>query len=427
MGRRAAVAVVLLGLCQTGAVEQPVSRVAAGRAAISGRVIDALTERPLAGAILTLAHEGNTQTLNALSGDDGAYLFEGVAAGGYRVTAQHPGYVTETYGTTDTHLGHEGILRVADNQHRRNVNFALRLGGSISGRVTDQNGNAVKAATVAAMPSLPDGGYRFGDGSMFARVNERGEYLMSGLPEGLYRITVTHLADREPGDTALAPLQPTFYPGTTITNQAVAVRVTPGETTTHIDIPIVPEIAARISGVIVRGTSTGQIRATLLSNGSSVRTVTVARDDTFSVARLKPGTYTLIASAEHPYGFEAGYMSFEVAADTEGLFISLAPTGTIAGRIVTDDGTPLPHDLVQISAVLAEHGKAIDPLDRDRADVSADGTFEVRGVFGERTVRTIGGTGWRIARVLAGKAPLETLHVPPGGEVRDLLVVLTRQ
>jgi hypothetical protein len=70
--------------------------------------------------------------------------------------------------------------------------------------------------------------------------------------------------------------------------------------------------------------------------------------------------------------------------------LGLNPTSTIAGRLMTHDGGPLPPDYLQVAAVLASEGKPIDPLSRDRTDVTAEGTFELAGLVGERTIEVIG-------------------------------------
>jgi TonB-linked SusC/RagA family outer membrane protein len=63
--------------------------------AIQGRVVEAGTQRPLPGALLTLAATGRSVVTNA----SGEFLFPGVPAGDHRVRTEYLGYTTTDLGT----------------------------------------------------------------------------------------------------------------------------------------------------------------------------------------------------------------------------------------------------------------------------------------------------------------------------------------
>jgi len=69
----------------------------------TGLVRDAARGRPIAGARLELAAGG--ETLTATTGDDGAFAFEELADGEWRVTVVAAGHVTERFGATVPHRG----------------------------------------------------------------------------------------------------------------------------------------------------------------------------------------------------------------------------------------------------------------------------------------------------------------------------------
>lgn len=113
-------------------------------------------------------------------------------------------------------------------------------------------------------------------------------------------------------------------------------------------------------------------------------------------------------------------------SDVTDLAVGLVPAGTISGRVVTDDGTPL-RSLIQVAAVLVDEGKEIDEYRRDRTDVTGEGTFVLKGLFDQRVIRLAGFTdGWRIARVTIGKDDVTTVSVPAGTTVDDIVIVITR-
>jgi hypothetical protein len=95
---------------------------------------------------------------------------------------------------------------------------------------------------------------------------------------------------------------------------------------------------------------------------------------------------------------------------------------------MTIDGTPLPIEGFRVAAAWTADGNDVDPMLRDQAEVAADGTFEIDGVFGDRTIRMIGlPAGWVIDRIVtAGKRETNPLRVMSGERV-EVTIVITRR
>jgi hypothetical protein len=183
----------------------------------------------------------------------------------------------------------------------------------------------------------------------------------------------------------------------------------------------------RIQGRFVRSGTGGRIEAYLLAGNSRVHSVIVAGDGSFSTPRLPAGRYTLIGRTRESDEPEATWLTVDLAIEMTDVILGLSTTGSIAGRIVADDGSAV-SDTLQLAAVLADDGKELDALRRDRVDVRMDGTFELSGLFGERIVNVIGlMDGWRVDRVLIGKSPTKTFIVHPGQRIEDVTMVLTRR
>ena len=73
-----------------------------GTASISGHVYGDDVKTPVNGAVLTLMPNRTSPPFGAAqpaittkSRSDGSYIFAGVAAGGYEIEAEHPGFVTK--------------------------------------------------------------------------------------------------------------------------------------------------------------------------------------------------------------------------------------------------------------------------------------------------------------------------------------------
>ena len=85
------------------------------RGALSGRVVDARTHRPIAGAVVVV--RGEHGQYRAQTDRQGCYKVRGVSPGAYRVTAMKRGYRPQTFPRP---------VPVHPGQVTRDVNFALR-------------------------------------------------------------------------------------------------------------------------------------------------------------------------------------------------------------------------------------------------------------------------------------------------------------
>jgi hypothetical protein len=415
---------------ETVASAQPAG-IAFGDAAITGRVVDRVTARPLADVVMTLNTVDLKSSLVTVTDADGRYVFEGVAAGDYRVTARHPQYVVQTFGLSDLRMSPttaEGLIKVGRKHVHRNIDFALGRGASVSGRITSHHGQPLQDAQVSLMSvSVTSGNRLIGSGGL-THTNANGEYTIANVPEGTYVVMALWI-DRQRTSTGppMPEFRPTFFPGTQMQRDATTLTIVPGDTHPDIDISLAPSDTVRISGHVVRGNSQSRLHAYLLSSGNAVRTVSVGDDGAFSVSQLKPGQYTLVARTDGDEGDpEAASMTLDVASELSGLLLGLSATGVIAGRVVTASGGAPPEGLY-LAAVLARDGTEIDPLPRDRVEVAADGAFVFQKMFGERILRTGAGDAWAVDRILLGKSTVTSVTVQPGQHVEDVLVVLTRR
>jgi len=97
----------------------------------------------------------------------GSYTITGLSAGAYRLYASCPEYISTTTISMTLNVG-----------EMKSVDFVLYLGGKITGRVTDEQGNPVAGARV----------YAWGPSYGATYTSETGTYTITGLEEGSYYV-----------------------------------------------------------------------------------------------------------------------------------------------------------------------------------------------------------------------------------------------
>lgn len=113
---------------------------------ITGTVVDSAGGQPLAHvrvSIIPLSTREVTGT--AVTADDGRFMFGGLVTGKYALAAQCHGYVGERLNQHETF---STSVAVGPDIDSANVIFPLRTESILTGTVTDEFGNAVRAAPV---------------------------------------------------------------------------------------------------------------------------------------------------------------------------------------------------------------------------------------------------------------------------------------
>jgi hypothetical protein len=190
----------------TAAGQQP------GTGLIVGRVIDAETDRPIAGAIVVTtlpvtgpppsgppaappapgspgARGGRPEQVRMLTGQDGRFLFHGLSQGTYRITADAAGYLTGSNGSGRP-SGTSPAIRLADGGRETDVTIRLWKAASIAGRVLDEAGEpAVRVGLHLFRRGLSAGRPQFVRGEM-ATTDDTGAFSFNGLWPGDYVVAV---------------------------------------------------------------------------------------------------------------------------------------------------------------------------------------------------------------------------------------------
>jgi hypothetical protein len=337
---------------------------ASGSAVIRGRVVDAANGSPLVGA--TVAIDATGENLSALTDAAGRYEITGIPAGRYRLTARTSGYLLLDYG--QIRPGEAGKpLVVPDKQVIENINFALPLGGTIAGRITDVNGDPMANVQVRALRPVYREGRKLLNADAIVYTNDLGDYRLFGLTPGGFYLSVLAPAPTGVGnapENSGAGLAPTYFPSTTDFANARTLIVKLGETTGNVDVTVSPVNNGGVSGraTLADGTPVAGAQVNLsqvgpgLLYGSPVRTTA---DGAFSFNNLAPGDYEYRVSTPMPVNgrslVAAGRLVVPASQTLQVTWV-VAEMPMVSGRLVLPSGGGPPFQMSSAFNVTVDRG-----------------------------------------------------------------------
>ena len=292
---------------------------------LSGRVTAEGTNAPVAGArvmvfpMMRAAMPPSGPMAippQAMTDQDGRFVFNSVAPGEYRIDVQKTGFASLMDPSTRPRT-----YTVAAGQALDNVSIVLQKGAVISGKVLDQKGEPVTDARVMALRRITPAGASTAPPRLIPapmqgpqQTNDIGEYRVTGLPPGEYFLAVSPRAlgfagpgaasTTGNGGGALTPTT-TYYPGTADQAGAQAITVAAGAEVSNMVFTLQSAPAYRVSGMVVdeNGAPIAHAMVMLMNDprsgmmfigpGGNAQT---GDDGRFSIGDVTPGAYRLNAS-----------------------------------------------------------------------------------------------------------------------------------
>jgi hypothetical protein len=328
----------------------------AGNVSIEGIVISRTTNKPVAGAqvsltklrrlpggnptgivgtlggsgVVTIVGTGNTLS-RAMSVEDrgssaqipsttadtnGHFIFTGLEPGTYSVRATADGYVQQDSAPGESG-GMTAMVTPSAGQSVNNVVLRLTEGGTVSGRVTGSNGDPLVNLEVALSRTTfgPDG-RKISSFVTTALTNDHGEYRLFWVPPGKYRLSVASSARPVPGmafrPESINKYPRVFYPNTRDPQSATILVVQSAAELSGMDFRLIEPPKFRIRGRLIDSTGAGisprgvtigiSPRDTEVNGGVSSSAPYNPMDGTFELRDVPSGAYIIRAQISNPMG-----------------------------------------------------------------------------------------------------------------------------
>ncbi len=401
--RRVVLLIVLV--CAIGALGGgPRRALAVTGGSITGTVKDT-SGNPIAGVTLTTSTNGCVGGgATATTGADGSYTIGGLPDGTYDVEASDAGFATRWYPNTYTSFG---TITIAGGDAHTGIDFALEVGGSITGRATDPtNANLpVAGAFVSA--------FNFTCWASSTSTAGDGTYTLSDLPP-----TALHL---EAGANGYATQ---FYNKTYSINSSSSITPTSGGTASGIDFTL--EHAATISGTVTAaaGGAISGAELNLVDSTSDDQGNSTQANGTYTYANVAPGCYTMGASAagRAPAMYNGVYdqsastaVCVTAGESRTGVDFALAAESRIQGTVRDTHGAPIAG-----AQIFASRPCCPRLFGGGGATSAADGTYTLSGLDPAAYSVSATATGY------VGQSYSGTVTPPLGGTSTGIDVVLVQ-
>ena len=433
----AAVPLIAIVLSVAQSAPQPPSREArapATTAAVSGRVTEQQSGRPLPRVLVTLVGSDRAAQSETTTGADGRYEFTGLAPGQYAVLASagdhRSTYLRQWFGVAAPAIAFAGPpqlnIDLKAGQARDGVDIALTPALAIEGRVFTQWDEPM--ANVEITVTRADGRAAF---FRPAYSDDLGRYRAYGLMPGRYHVCAgvdEHSSDAAT-ETGLKHVRTCHLAAL---NDAEASDVTlAGRDATGIDIRV-----QRIGGRSISGSVSDAAGAP--ANGAYVTAwpfdelnasgSATTRGGMFVVNGLTPGRYALLAGIGGALpgdpnppkrDEERAYATADITAvDATGIALSLSKAITARGRVTFEGNAPPPAALRQVLVYAQPQESRWLPARPPVATLNDDMTFELRGLFRQPMVIRVLHLpdGWALKSVRSGGRDVSLVPTDFGAE-----------
>ncbi len=363
-------------------------------ATASGTVIDSESGEPAPGVELTIGSGENIQIQHSTtSGEDGSFTANALADGAYWVRVEDetlaPAEAAPRFSIVDAAPVTDIVVRVTKG---------AAIAGTVRDITTDQ-----PVGGISLHAFNPDGMGRPQEG----KSGDDGKYLLSGLTEGLYAISVTARDD-------YVELDGQNY-------RTVSVKL--GETTDQIDFGVRPGVSLsgnvrNEEGEAVEGI--GVHTSTMSEYYRTISSVTTDENGAFEIRGVMPQIQVTLGASGRGYAAPKVGPLDTGESGLDGIEIVVGAGGSIAGVVVTPSGKPVPNAMVTVDS---EEHWLDEPVMTDAegaftlANLAA-GTYQLyahemstmeSGLEDKQDVNVARGQAVKGIRLVLGKAPESTI------------------
>lgn len=414
---------------------------ASGTYPIAGVVINASSGAPVGRAEVTVLTSGDQPSLigQTITDAQGAFRFDGLPQGKYRLQASRRGYITSGY---QAHGGFATAVVTGPELDTAHLRFSLMPFGTIDGTISDDNGDPVQDAQVHLFRQDQLGGEGRIEQAGQQMSDDRGAFEFASLRPGSYFLCVSATPwyafrpaqrtdntghplpdDQQPSSELDVAYPLTFYPNASDATGATPIPVRGGDRLQiSFSLHAVPAIHMRVRVPVASGS--GMMGANLVADAFGVPVqVGNPRADyrpqehmaEFDFTGLAPGQYELREGQAGVARVDAT-TSHSVDAPAAGSNVE------ITGKVAMAAGGALPKDVTL--AFVRTVGTRLG----FNTTVKTDGTFALQGVPpGEYDVTVNGSPGAvAIAQMAASGADVRGDHITVGTEPALLAATLDK-
>ncbi|MFT3692045.1 MAG: carboxypeptidase regulatory-like domain-containing protein [Kofleriaceae bacterium] len=248
----------------------------------------------------------------AITNPAGQYEVTNLFVASFRITATAATYAAEIY-TPNGADSPVGVMLAAD-EHKAGIDFVLHAGVEVSGTISDVEGGPIPHAHVRA--GVRSGRYGFGE--TMIEADNLGRYSL-WLRPGV--VSLTAFAD------------------------GYAERNRSGNAPGMYDFMLVAE--STLSGTVVDAMSGAPVPGIVVyANGAgvgpaSVESTTTDEQGHYTVTRLLPGRYAVVARGAHGFGRADASVALSLGEHGDNITVKLWPAHQVTGRVIANGSTCL--------------------------------------------------------------------------------------
>ncbi|HXH67653.1 MAG TPA: carboxypeptidase-like regulatory domain-containing protein [Candidatus Limnocylindrales bacterium] len=301
--------------------------------ALRGKVLSSVDGTPIRGVLVEL--KGPAQG-NALTGNDGSFVFSKLAAGEFAVSARKQGYFASELGEPRGAV----VVRVQLDAATPELSLSLIPEGIIYGKIVDEQGEPLDGLEVQARRRFAGNSEMIPVWEYTVTTNEAGEYRIVGLPSGSYYLLET--PKKWTGNEATlfvarrrkSGIPTHFYPGVLESTQAAAIRVFPGSSQ-QINWRIAHQPLYQVSGR-VQGKGGSENSLVGLVSSYSEQNLALALtgpDGSFVFHGVSAGEYEVVAllgEGEDPEKLNVAVKAITLKANVQDLVLQAFPRTRIS-------------------------------------------------------------------------------------------------
>jgi hypothetical protein len=343
----------------------------AGESGIFGRAINAQTHEPVRRAIIKIYTP--KQQWDEFTDGEGRFRFPQLVRAEYTLIGHRDGYTDRAY-----------KVELSDFDEGKELAIELRPQGLVTGKVVNGSGHPLQRARIEALDSRNSNGQIQAVSN--AETNDVGEYRLSGLDPGTYRLRATYREGREDEFDPTPMTTATSYLGGK--EKPAEIVVTSGSVNRGIDFVLNDVRPATVRGTLRTESGVVHERATLwiASQTGEGGHNGFGQDGRFAIGDVGPGTYTISAHTIDERTRQFGTTSVTVKdSDVDGIEILLQPGLKLEGQIRGLTEQQIENSKIG-SVYFNRRPGLLNPMDFGSAKADADGTFAVSLEPGEYTI-----------------------------------------